>query len=590
MLFPIAASFVALPAAPASAQTPSTYWLGRATDTEYVFDVPLPPDLGAMLTCDPAKYSAFEAICRSGGSSVVRTPITWDLDLIDRGTVSYRGTGAFQMSWWQNLDPTSAGWQQATDELKKQAIVSGTWKSADVQVNVTQDASAAPLRLPIPELTLAKTAMSKLAATSAPGTFFPNVTVPKDLAGYRAQMLAYGNAGRRDPNFRKDNGMPVPFDLTGDSVVTKTGATEKVFKQNATAPWFADHRSDPALDKAAQFQAEYLASRGEPMSPASHTGPASYTDPSTGKTGKMTHQSDRSAFFGGPRNAVEAASGSGPGGSPHSWMTSTTHFRPWFNVAGTYPRIGYGIARAANGNWYQVAVPEINENGDPPALDAVTLPLADKVGATTSVPSTVTVDATPSTPVTSAAGPATNPPVAGSGGTANDPGATPAATPGAASGDVPKAVFESICDGFGAYLRQEVASKQVTRTGDPSSCNYASPDLQVAQLGISSLTDYRAEERAVGCEDIAQGRATDAKAYAVQALGQEKQAVMSSGSTGKSFPFIVGSQLTDGRAVAVRAMSCDDKYQYWARLDRIEGVNLLLAVNAAAEGMRRAVA
>ena len=605
LLFSAAMALVALPPAPASAQASTTYWLGRSTGTEYVFDVPLPADLGAMLTCAPPKFAAFAAICKKsspaagGGSSVVRTAITWDLDLIDRGTVSYRGTGSFQMSWWQNLDPKGAGWQQATDELKRQAIVSGTWKNADVQVNVTQDASAAPLRLPIPELTLARTAMSKLAATTVSGTFYPTVKVPADLDGYRAQMLAYGNAGRRDPDFRRNNGMSIPVDITGDTVVTKTGATEKVFKQNATPPYFADHRLNAELNRAAQFQAEFLASEGKPMTLASHLGPTSYTDPRTGKTVSMYTLTDRGRFFNTPP-AVEAASGSGPGGSPHDWMSGTTHFRPWFNVAGTYPRIGYGIAKAANGNWYTVAVPEINEKGESPPLDKIALPLTDTVGAKPSGPLTVTVDAGPTAPAPPSGVPTTGPPAAAaSGGVANDPtagaGAPATGVPttgaaGGAAGEVPQATLTSVCEGFAAYLRQEVASKQATLTVGPGRCDVTSPDLQVAQLGVSSLTDNRAAERALGCEDIAKGRATDAQAYPVQALGERKQAVMSSGSSGQSFPFIVGSQQVAGKDVSVRAMACDGTYQYWARLDRAEGVNPLLAVNAAAEGMRRAAA
>lgn len=76
----------------------------------------------------------------------------------------------------------------------------------------------------------------------------------------------------------------------------------------------------------------------------------------------MLEASDRSVFFGGPRNVVEAAAAGGLGDAPHSWMAGDTHFRPWFNVDGAYPQIGYGAAMSANGTWYFVAVPVIDKN------------------------------------------------------------------------------------------------------------------------------------------------------------------------------------------------------------------------------------
>ncbi len=70
----------------------------------------------------------------------------------------------------------------------------------------------------------------------------------------------------------------------------------------------------------------------------------------------MFDASDRVVYFGGA-NAVEAAGVGGLGSFPHGWMAGETHFRPWFNVDGCYPEIGYGAAQSMSGNWYYVAVP-----------------------------------------------------------------------------------------------------------------------------------------------------------------------------------------------------------------------------------------
>jgi hypothetical protein len=122
------------------------------------------------------------------------------------------------------------------------------------------------------------------------------------------------------------------------------------------------------------------------------------------------------------------------------------------------------------------------------------------------------------------------------------------------------------------------------------SCSFASPDLQEAVLEIAPRTLF--PESAVACEDVAQGRAADPLSAAATALRSYAtdgtlSAVTSSGSTGKSFPFLVSSEMVDGKSVASHAFSCDDDLVYQARLRRDEGVNPLLTVNAAAEAMRR---
>jgi hypothetical protein len=121
--------------------------------------------------------------------------------------------------------------------------------------------------MPIPETTLAKIKMKELGQQTQAGRYYPTVKAPADLDGFRAQMLAYGNAGRRDPDFRKNNGASCALDLSGDTVLTdKDGSkpyscteVEKVFKHSQTPPYFTDHVLNDQLNEMAQFQAEYTA-------------------------------------------------------------------------------------------------------------------------------------------------------------------------------------------------------------------------------------------------------------------------------------------------------------------------------------------
>jgi hypothetical protein len=594
MLAALVATSLVLPGT-AVAQAATSFWLGRSTGTEYVYDVPLPADFAAVATCDPAKYARFTDFCATTtdaqGLRFVQNQISWDRDEVTNGSFAYARNGAVQGDWWVNVDKASPEWAGLTAELKRQAV-GDAWKRVDLNVHVSQAASYTPVRVPIPELVQRKAAMSALAASTTSGTYYPDAKPPADLAGYREQMLAYGNAGRRDPDFRKTNKATTATDLTLDTVVTLGPTPEKVYRQRQTPPFFDDHRTTDALNKAAQFHAEYLASNGI----MGHTGPGGYTEPGTGRSGVMTEAADRSRFFGGPGNVVEAAGMGGPGDFPYGWMKSETHFRPWFNVDGRYPEIGYGAAQAADGTWRFVAL-AVRNTDDPPApsLAQVTLPITGKVGTTVQVDKpTVGVDATPPATTTGSTVDAQTQAESGvqAGVATTAPDAAPASSPAAENGEgIPTAVFDNACEGFAAYLRQEVASHQATRTSDPIECTVTSPDLQEATLYVQRID--RDAGKPVSCQDVAQGRATDPQSTWVQTLQSRAtdktlRAVASSGSPGKSFPFLVSVQNDRGKDVVINAIACDGPYIYNAHMKRDEGVNPLLVVNAAAEGLRRA--
>ena len=245
--------------ASAQTQTGQTYWLGRSTGTEYVFDTPLPADFAAMLTASGAQYAAgkqlpkFSTQVIDGESySFVTTEVSWDKDAIDSGSIAYVIDGMLGAAWF-TMDAKSAEWPDVAQEVKSQAIVSsadGAWKRAKLLVLVSPNADQPTVRVPIPEMTLIKTKMSELGQQTQAGLYYPTVKAPADLDAFRAQMLAYGNAGRRDPDFRKNNGAKTATDLSGDTVTT-LGGVEKVFKHSQTPPYFTDHALNDQLNQAA---------------------------------------------------------------------------------------------------------------------------------------------------------------------------------------------------------------------------------------------------------------------------------------------------------------------------------------------------
>lgn len=357
-LFILALLIVCSPAAFAQAEPQMKKFLGRPTTTEYIFDTPLPADFSEMVTAAGQKYRAFQTFPKLSNQTIdgrnqlfVTTEIAWDGDKIDQGAIAFRHEGRVESGWWFNMNPDSPEWKALASRIKSQATANGNWRYAILQVLVTTDANQPPIRTPIPEIIQVQKKMTDLGRQTKAGLFYSSVQMPASLDAFRAQMLAYGNVGRRDPDFRKNHGSKTATNLGGDTVVT-LGGTEKVFKQNRTPPYFSDSKLNDKLNLAAQFQAEYIASTNR----LGHDGPNSFSDPRTGKHGNMHDLGMRADFFEIPRNIVEAAGGGNAGDYPHNWMAGDTHFRPWFGVDGIYPELGYGAAQSANGTWYFVAV------------------------------------------------------------------------------------------------------------------------------------------------------------------------------------------------------------------------------------------
>jgi uncharacterized protein (TIGR02145 family) len=370
------------------------YWLGRPDGTDYVFDTPLPPDFAAAIIAADAKQFVIDKTPREfppqnvdgTAYSFVKTQIAYDKPQFDRGELGLVGVDGWRGADWIDAHLNSA----VGEPLARQLSVpkAGEWKTHDMLILISPNAKTPALRVPIPEMALAKLRMNELGQQTQAGLYYPTVKAPADLDAFRAQMLAYGNAGRRDPDFRKYNGAKTATDLSGDTVQTMKG-TEKVFKHNQTPPYFNDHVLNNELNQMAQFQAEYTA-LNRITDITMHDGPTSYTDPKTGKSGTMYGLGDRAKFFGVSAMTVEGGAGQHElGSAPHVWMAGDTHFRPWFNVSGCQDQVGYGAAQDKDGKWYFIVV--ATADTDP---DCVNVPVQPTTEATAQATPAATAEAT----------------------------------------------------------------------------------------------------------------------------------------------------------------------------------------------------
>src|SRR5262249_42493202 len=157
-------------------------------------------------------------------------------------------------------------------------------------------------------------------------TYYDTVNVPKDLDGFRTLALAVGNLGRRDPDYRKKHGEKAATDLSGATAFTPKDPvkgpvedlTEKIYKNQETPPYFKDLLLNDALNKAAQFQAEYQASIGK----GGHDGPDSFDGDSMKTVGD---QIKHFGYTGVPGGEIAGWS-SIANAFPEMWMQSDTHF------------------------------------------------------------------------------------------------------------------------------------------------------------------------------------------------------------------------------------------------------------------------
>lgn len=387
-----------------SAHAQKTYWMGRIDGTQYVFDKQLPQSFGdAIAGADGNTFLVeknprpFHYLDIAGMRySLLKTSIASNWEMFDnrlptRTIAIVAQSGVFGADGsWVKMQTTDAHVEQLAQSLPKREK-DGPWFRTELMIMVSPDATKPRLQLPVPKTTLARNAMVKFGGQTLAGFYYPQVQRPLHIVPFRQGMLDYGNAGRQDPDFRKNNGSKTATDLSGDTTyVGENSKWETVTKDSPTAPYFADHVANRELTEAAQFQAEYQAS----IDKMTHDGPASYKGDA-----RLGDFNTRVGYFKGPGKSFEACGGGSPGSCPHAWMVGETHFRPWFNVSGAIHQVGYGAAKSQSGNWYYTAV--ISQT---PVAGPATAPTAGHSVADTNptVPGGGTNSVTPgiSTPVT----------------------------------------------------------------------------------------------------------------------------------------------------------------------------------------------
>ncbi len=334
----------------------TAYWLPsmETTPTEkiYRYGTKLPDDFGRAL----AEHGQVVTREVEGEQRrFVEVSLDWDTggsaNPADRGKVSIHKGDGWGAEWLPDY-PTLRDNPAVVKALD--AAVSSeheTWRFADLLVLIVEgdENPNLTLRVPIPEAGQIKARMQDIAETTVPGKFFPNqVQIPENLEEMRKEMLALGNLGRRDPNFRQKS--QYANDLTGETA-TGMGGPNKIFRNNPQPPYFDDLGLHPKLNRAAQFMAEYYAKTdGNARMPGDrkHDAPGEKWEGA-----KMDALGDRLDHFApGVGTAGEGLAGPGAADiAPETWMRSETHYRPWFNLGADVKSMGLGAARTDKG-WY----------------------------------------------------------------------------------------------------------------------------------------------------------------------------------------------------------------------------------------------
>jgi len=324
----LAMMFLASFAVMANAQT---YWLGTRDGDNIRFETQIPADAVKIIMHNlpaPGRGADTKPRFRSFTHNIDGKPmkfyaneLSWETPKLSNGGFTWMvdaGMGAD----WKYCNTKDPLWQNFADALSSISTSSGGWSVAKVvmaestgddnpKVALNQDGSYGKMS---PE----KEAEFKLADMSSKASLTED-----ELGEVRDYLLAIANAGRANPNYRKE-----------------AGAKKHLVLQSGLKPLVLND----FYNKAAQIQAEYCARVKE----ATHNN----TD-----AGMETVES-RLKSVGFPNGAYEAA-GQGPllNECPTCWMKSETHHKPWWNLEGeVVTEVGFGVAKADNGTWYFVAV------------------------------------------------------------------------------------------------------------------------------------------------------------------------------------------------------------------------------------------
>lgn len=143
------------PAMPKPAAPAAIYWLGRKPDparNEYVFDVRVPADLAALLTCSdprhaPAQGSIQKIEWHSGDRqyTLLQNRLVWTGNQLDTGRVALAALGVGRNE--ANLSVAEPDWKACQEQLIAQAETRGQFSTATLIIVKGEDAAKPELRV-----------------------------------------------------------------------------------------------------------------------------------------------------------------------------------------------------------------------------------------------------------------------------------------------------------------------------------------------------------------------------------------------------------------------------------------------------------
>lgn len=313
------------------AQAKTTYWLGVKDGQELSFTVQVPADAAAViLHKDPApgkgnstkpRYRTFTHTINGKEIVFHANEIAWETPQLSTGGLTWVVDAGVGADWMEcnTKDPLWGGFARGLSALA--TPFSEGWSQAKVIMVESRENSPLSIRLNLDgtfgEQSPAQVAIQKLTELNAKGSLSE-----EELNQARKYMLEVANAGRANPDYRRQMGSKVALDLP-------TGLPPLVL--------------DEKYNNAAQNQADYCAE----VKQATHD----QTNPKYATLGLRFKE------FGIQNGSAEAAGGGSLQNYPTAWMKSDTHYRPWWNLDNQVTTVvGFGIAKGDNGNWYSVAV------------------------------------------------------------------------------------------------------------------------------------------------------------------------------------------------------------------------------------------
>lgn len=321
-----------------AARQQPTYWMGIRQGNQIVFNTRVPADAAAIIKHNkPApgkgantrpRFTSRTETANGKSYGVYSTELGWDSVMFGRNSVSFvtdSGVGAE----WRNMNPADPLYKNFSAALVKQSIPfgNGGWRQIKVYMLESPDGTPPPVRLNR-DGTSGTPSREQLAVWRVEDIAQKPSLSPQDAAQLRAAYLDIANAGRANPNYRREMGSRTILDLPSN------------------LPPF---RLNEKLNRAAQMQAEYCAANrtlthNQPRNPA------------------MNNVPDRLKAVGYNGTAVEAGGAGQLTDYPKNWMKSETHYRPWWGLDGPNENeIGFGFAKASDGTWYVFAVPGFGE-------------------------------------------------------------------------------------------------------------------------------------------------------------------------------------------------------------------------------------